>query len=222
MNKGKKMKLNPNKSHILNKLLVSSASVIVLATAALTTTAVPGFSATKTNIEAQTNSKVNLIAQNSGNYRNSTFRLKFNYSGQEFVLNPLTTKPSSNLNLLVLDFWTKKHAQKIKSGAYQEGAEYPANAQVRIYYNPRKLSLQNWVKQSQDFAAPKKFSNVKIAGQNAIQFESSGLYEHKNVALVNPKNSHIIVVSLAQFGSGNDDAAYRRVYQQVINSLGFY
>jgi hypothetical protein len=216
------MKLNPNNDPILHKLLVSSASVIVLATAALTTTAVPAFSATNTNIEAQTNSKVNLIAQNQGSYRNSTFRLKFNYSGQEFVVDPLTTKPSSNLNLLVLDLWTKKHAQKIKFGAYQGGTEYPANVQVKIYYNPRKLSLQNWVKQSQDFAAPKKFSTVKIAGQNAIQFESSGLYEHKNIALVNSKNSHIIVVSLAQVGSGYDDPAYRRVYQQVINSLGFY
>jgi hypothetical protein len=207
---------------LIHKFLVSPVSVVLLATVAVSATSVPSFGATNTNIEAQTNSKINLIAQNQGSYRNSTFRLKFNYPRQEFVLDPLTTKPSSNLNLLVLDFWKKKHAQKIKSGAYQGGAEYPANVQVKIYYNPRKLSLQNWVKQSQDFAAPKKFSNVKIAGQNALQFESSGLYEHKNVALVNPKNSHIIVVSLAQVGSGYDDPAYRRVYQQVINSLGFY
>lgn len=216
------MLFNSNSSTLIHKFLVSPISVVLLATAAVSTAAFSSFAATSTNIESQTNSKINLMAQNQGSYRNSTFRLKFNYSGQEFVIDPLTTKPSSNLNLLVLDFWTKKHVQRIKSGAYQGGAEYPSNVKMKIYYNPRKLSLQNWVKQSQDFAAPKKFSNVRIAGQNAIQFESSGLYENKNIALVNPKNSQIIVVSLAQMGSGSDDSAYRRVYQQVINSLSFY
>lgn len=211
------MKFNSKNIH---NWVVNPVSAVVLASVAIASYPVPSFSATTTSIEPATTSR-KLVAQNQGNYRNNTFKLRFNYSTKDFVLDPKTTRPSSNLNLLVIDIWNKKHAQKIKAGAYEGGAEYPANAQVRVYYNPRRLSLQNWVKQSQDFAAPKKFSNVKIAGQNALQFESSGLYENKHTVVVNPKNSNIIVISLSQIGSGNDDAIYRRAYQQVINSLSF-
>ncbi|WP_016953491.1 hypothetical protein [Anabaena sp. PCC 7108] len=202
------------------KWFFSPVSVGVLTVITIASSPSLSFGAATTNISSPTTSR-KLVAQNEGNYRNNTFKLRFNYSTKDFVLDHKTTRPSSNLNLLVIDLWNKKHAQKIKAGAYEGGAEYPANAQVRVYYNPRRLSLQNWVKQSQDFAAPKKFSNVKIAGQNALQFESSGLYENKHTVLINPKNSNIIVISLSQIGSGNDDAIYRKGYQQVLQSLRF-
>jgi hypothetical protein len=211
------MKLNPK---FVQKLVFSPMSVVILATAVISSSPIPSFAATTTNIEPATTSR-KLIAQNQGAYRNNTFKLRFNYSASEFVLDHKTTRPSSNLNLLVIDIWNKKHAQKIKSGAYEGGTEYPANVKVMVYYNPQKLSSQNWVKKSQDFVAPKKLSNVKIAGQKAIQFESDGLYANKHIVVVNPKNSNIIVITLSQIGSGNDDATYRKAYNQIIKSLSF-
>jgi hypothetical protein len=78
------------------------------------------------------------------------------------------------------------------------------------------------VKQSNQFTGSRDFKPAKIAGQTGIKFQSSGLYEHENVVFISPKDSRIIVVSLSKTGYGNNDAIYRRAYQQVVNSFIFF
>ncbi|WP_235526417.1 hypothetical protein [Nostoc piscinale] len=111
--------------------------------------------------------------------------------------------------------------KKIRAGAYEGGTEYPANVQVTVYNNPRKFSLQQWVKQSNQFSVTRDFKSAKIAGQTGVKFQSSGLYENENVAFISPKDSRIIVVSLSKTGNSNNDALYRQAYQQLVNSFMF-
>jgi len=163
------------------------------------------------------------VPQDQAIYRSDRFRFRFSYSLKDFVIDNKISTPRNNVDspLAAIDIWTKQHAQKIRTGAYEGGTEYPANVQVAVYNNPRKFSLQKWVKQSNQFSATRDFKSAKIAGQTGVKFQSSGLYENENVAFISPKDSRIIVVSLSKTGYGNNDAIYRRAYQQVVNSFAF-
>ncbi|HEY9799114.1 MAG TPA: hypothetical protein V6D25_02050 [Leptolyngbyaceae cyanobacterium] len=162
-----------------------------------------------------------IVAQNQGVYRSDRFKFRFTYP-QDFVIDRNITTPSNSVGapLATIDIWTKQHAQKIRAGAYEGGTEYPPNVNVRLYNNPQKLPLQNWVKQSNQFSQTRDFRTARIAGQTGIKFQSDGLYASENVVFVNPRDSRIIVIAFSKIG-GNHDVIYRRAYQQVINSFAF-
>jgi hypothetical protein len=72
-----------------------------------------------------------------------------------------------------------------------------------------------------DVLGARKFNTVKVGGKNSIQFGSSGLYEHKHIAVVNHNNSQTTVVTLSQISSSKNDAVYRRAYEHILKSLTF-
>lgn len=164
----------------------------------------------------------NLVSQKQAIYRSDRYGFQFSYSPKDFVVDEKTNKPSSKDNLLAtIDIWTHQHAKKIRSGAYEGGTEYPANVSVRVSRNPQKLPLQKWIQQSNQFGITRTFKNTKIAGQNAIAFQSSGLYENENIVFSSPKNSNIIVITFAKTNYGNNDAIYKKAFEQVVNSFAF-
>ncbi|BAY77006.1 hypothetical protein NIES25_34640 [Nostoc linckia NIES-25] len=156
-----------------------------------------------------------------GIYRSDRFRFEFSYSQRDFAIDNKITTPNNNVNspLAAVDIWTRKHAEKIRAGEYEGGTEYPANVRVSVYNNRSKLPLQKWIKQNNEFSAPREFKTAKIASQSGFKFKSSGLYENEHIAFINPKDSRIIVITISKTGYGNNDAIYERAYQQVVNSF---
>ncbi|MDZ8080215.1 MAG: hypothetical protein RMX35_14240 [Nostoc sp. DcaGUA01] len=156
-------------------------------------------------------------------YRSDRFHFQFSYSLPDFVVDNNITTPNNNVNspLTAVDIWTHKHAEKIRAGEYAGGTEYPANVRIAVYTNRGKLPLQKWVKQNNDFYAPREFKTAKIAAQTGFKFKSSGLYENEHVTFISPKDSRIIVITISKTGYGNNDAIYQRAYQQVVNSFTF-
>ncbi|MFW5664180.1 MAG: hypothetical protein ACOC2Z_01305, partial [Coleofasciculus sp.] len=57
----------------------------------------------------------------------------------------------------------------------------------------------------------------QVANQDAIAFESTGLYEFENIVLPSRDGQDIIVISLAK-GSGNE-AAYRQAFERIRGTL---
>ncbi|MDZ8049839.1 MAG: hypothetical protein RMX68_033520 [Aulosira sp. ZfuVER01] len=153
----------------------------------------------------------------------SRLGFSFGYSLNSFVVEEKIASRTNNVNspLGTVDIWTKKHAQKIRAGEYAGGTEYPANVHVSVYRNNRKLPLQKWVKQSNEFSATREFKTAKIAGQTGIKFKSSGLYENEHVVFTSPKDSRILVVTLSKTGYGDNDANYQKAYQQLVDSFKF-
>ncbi len=201
---------------ILQPALIGLATVGMLACQPQATFSSHGAIATPKSTPKQ-------VSQKPGTYRSDRLRFQFSYSAKDFVIDNQISTPRNNVDspLSTIDIWTKNHAQKIRAGAYQGGTEYPANVNITVNNNPRKLSLQNWVKQSQQFGVTRDFQSARIAGQTGIKFQSSGLYENEHVAFFSPKDSRIIVLTLSKTGYGNNDAIYRRAYQQIINSFAF-
>ncbi|BBD59047.1 hypothetical protein NIES2109_18260 [Nostoc sp. HK-01] len=207
---------------ILPPILMSLIAVGTLACQSKISSS-PSSQTIATSVVSLEKSTPKAVAQVPGIYRSDRFRFRFSYSTKDFVIDNKISTPRNNVAspLASVDIWTKQHAQKIRAGAYNGGTEYPANVQVAVYNNPRKFSLQQWVKQSNEFTGSRDFKSAKIAGQTGVKFQSSGLYENENVAFISPKDSRIIVVSLSKTGYGNNDAIYRQAYQQVVNSFTF-
>lgn len=151
-------------------------------------------------------------------YRNDLLGFEFRYPEKDFVVDPLTKVPPSEAGqIATIEIWTKEHYQKLKAGAYKGGTEYPANVQVAVYQNPKKLDLQNWVQQNNRFAAPQQFKMTPISGQTGITFQSSGLYEHEHLAF--RSNDAITLITLSKTGYGNNDATYRAAFDQIIRTF---
>ncbi|MBF2004015.1 MAG: hypothetical protein IGS49_00680 [Chlorogloeopsis fritschii C42_A2020_084] len=162
------------------------------------------------------------VPQNKAIYKSDRFGFQFSYPSNIFVVDDKTKIPSSNnAPLAAIQIWTQEHAKKIGSGAYEGGTEYPANVSVTVANNPQKLPLQKWVKQSNQFGVTRAFKDTKIAGQNAIAFQSSGLYENEHVVFTSPNGSNIIVITFGKTGYGNNDAIYQKAFDQVVNSFTF-
>ncbi|MBD2208475.1 hypothetical protein H6G27_01140 [Nostoc linckia FACHB-104] len=153
----------------------------------------------------------------------SRWGFSFGYSLNSVAIEEKIAARTNNANSLLgtIDVWTQEHAQKIRNGAYEGGSEYPANIRITVYNNRRKLPLQKWIKQSNQFVATGGFKNTQIAGRNGLKFTSSGLYENEHVAFVKPKDSRIIVVTLSKSGASNNDSTYQIAYQFLLDSFSF-
>lgn len=115
-----------------------------------------------------------------------------------------------------LEVWTQADYQAIQTHHF-EGTELPANVSVSLYHNPNRLSLQKWVESSSDFVSPENYTRQQVAGQEAIAFQSTGLYEFESVVLPSREGQDVIVIRLAK-GSGHE-AAYQQVFEQILTSL---
>ncbi|KAM3106981.1 hypothetical protein [Phormidesmis sp. 146-33] len=89
--------------------------------------------------------------------------------------------------------------------------------------NPQRLGLLDWVwrRRSSQFVSPARFTSLTVAGQTAIAFQSTGLYDYENVVLAMPTSSDVMVIRLSKDGLPERNATYRPVFQQVISSLQF-
>lgn len=126
----------------------------------------------------------------------------------------LTTFPE-NTPRIVVELWQQQKYEAIQNGAYAGGAELPSNVQITVYSNPKQLSLQDWVRSAR-FVQSGEFQPQTVAGQAALAFSSSGLYEHDNLVFSNPDGTEIIVISLAKVGIGEIDAPNERAFRQIL------
>ncbi|WP_228035397.1 hypothetical protein [Oculatella sp. LEGE 06141] len=157
-------------------------------------------------------------------YRSDRLGVQFSYSADEFVVDNEPPVPASTADAATadIDVWTKKHDQQIRAGAYNGGTEYPANVHIFVRNNPQQLSLRDWVEQSNLFGIVSgNFNQTTVAAQDAIAFESSGLYENESVVFASPDGARVIVIEVAKVGNEVNDAPYQTVFEQIIRSFEF-
>ncbi len=209
--------------HLKRYRLLSSAAVLAVGIAALSAVNFSGITqANQGHLASEAGT------QNQAVYEVDRYGFQFSYSPSQFVVVPSQQAPLSNPSALsTINIWTKQHYQKIKSGAYQ-GSEYPANVTVSVHRNPQQLPLQQWVQQNNWFVQAKGFQERAgsteldpngTARQKGLFFTSTGLYERENIVFKSPKDSNIIVISLAKTNYGNSDAIYRKAFSAAISSL---
>jgi hypothetical protein len=152
-------------------------------------------------------------------YTSNRTRFQFDYPAGFIV----EAKPSSiagnDRSLEWIDLWTQRDYDGIKSRVTP--TELPPNVSVAVQQNSQRLALRDWVMRNNQFASPQGFRSLTIAGQDAIVFQSTGLYDYENVVLATPNRSEVIVIRLDKVGQLESDAVYRPAFQQIISSLQF-
>lgn len=149
-------------------------------------------------------------------YTNEQFGFSFAYPAG-YVIDDSYENPSSRNDGLqkMIEVWSAADYQAIQAHQFQ-GSEYPPNVNVTVYSNPQKQSLEEWVKSSDRFVATGDVSRQTLAGQDAIAFSSSGLYDNENIVLSTPDSAGIIVINLAKGGE-----EYPQVFEQIKSTFRF-
>jgi hypothetical protein len=127
-----------------------------------------------------------------------------------------STEPPSSLSappITVVDVWSQSDAAELPS-LQNQGTELPANITVSLHPNPDQRDIQGWASSNNWFSSPTGFRNVTVAGEQAIAFQSTGLYESKNIALPTPDGEHIIVISHSQGGE-----EYPEAFEQIVSTF---
>jgi hypothetical protein len=113
-----------------------------------------------------------------------------------------------------IEVWTSEDYQAIASGTWK-GGEYPASVTISVFDNAEKRPLVAWKEANMSRGEDK---NITVAGQEALAYASTGLYEADNVLFPSPDDRYVIHIHGAYM---NPDDPMRQAYQKVVSSFKF-
>ena len=117
-----------------------------------------------------------------------------------------------------IDVWSSTDYQAIKAGKFQ-GTELPANVSISVEKNPKGLNASQWFKENNhEFGATQNQNKQVVAGQKAVAFRSSGLYETQNIVLPSRDGKNVIVISHFQ-NQNHSDKDYEQVFERIVSSF---
>lgn len=152
-------------------------------------------------------------------YQSKKLGFRFKYP-KGYVLNKSQQNPDIETSPVQqrIDVWSNDDFQAIKAGQYQ-GTELPANVSITVEENPKNLSASEWLKENDHaFTTTQNQSKEVIAGQKAVVFRSSGLYETRNIVLASKDRKKVIVISHSE-NQNDSDKDYEQVFEQVVSSF---
>jgi hypothetical protein len=158
-------------------------------------------------------------ASQSNRYISDRSGFQFDYPGGFVVESKPSSGEGDDRSFEWVELWTQRDYDGIQSNVTP--TELPPNVSVAVQQNPQRLPLRDWVMQNNQFASPDRFTSLTVAGQSAIAFQSTGLYEYENVVLEIPTNLTIMLIRLDKDGLPERDALYRPAFQQILSSLQF-
>ncbi len=117
-----------------------------------------------------------------------------------------------------IDLWSDRNYAAIQANVY-EGSEYPANVSVSVYEKAETIGLEEWVRQDFRFLAVMDVTPLQLAGQDAIRFASTGLYEYDNIAVLSPDGKSVVIINLARLMEDNED--YKPAFETILSTFKF-
>lgn len=208
--------INESMRLMLHRLAVGVAATVAIACQAEVPTPLPTVAVSPVPVVGTVT-----LANGDVVYHSARFGFHFTYPADQFVAIEDTDSSPEVEAVGAIQIWTTQHDRAIKAGEYEGGAEYPANVSVTVQPNPSRLPLKDWVQQTDWLTGTRDITETPVAGQAAIAFQSSGLYEQENVALVSPDGTSVVLITLNKTNYSNNDVPYQAVYQQIVSSLAF-
>ncbi len=151
----------------------------------------------------------------SGQYRDVFYlsdRFGFRFvSPSGYEITPSETQPSSKPAppLQVLELW--QQADFLNRAALME---MPPLIRITVYNNTKRLPLTHWKGElSRNDDRP-----IRVAGQLAIAYTSTGLYESDNVLLPSPDGRYVFRLTV---GYMDAKASIRKVFQELVTDFAF-
>ena len=151
----------------------------------------------------------------SGHYRDVFYlsdRFGFRIvSPSGYVITPSETQLSSKLAppLQVLELW--QQADFLNRASLPET---PPLIQITVYNNNKRLPLTYWKGElSRNDARP-----IRVAGQPAIAYTATGLYESDNLLLTSPDGRYVLRLTVGYIDA---KAPIRKVFDQLVSDFIF-
>ncbi len=155
--------------------------------------------------------------QSQNVYRSARFSFAFGYLNG-YIVDPSNEnrRPKPNETLQgTIEIWKRADYQAIKSRNF-EGAELPPNISITVHTNPNRLPLSQW--KDRLSIGSSNTRTVTVAGQNALAYTSTGLYEFDNVLLASLDGRRVIHLNV---GYMTPSDPLRQAFGQVVSSFRF-
>ncbi|MUL37048.1 hypothetical protein [Gloeocapsopsis dulcis] len=142
-------------------------------------------------------------------YINQQFGFRFDQPSSYIIANPTELSNETNNPLQVLQIWKPKdYSQRINL------FESPPIISITIYNNPRHLPLESW----KDQLSHNDVRPVIVAGQQAIAYTSTGLYESDNVLFSSADGRYVFHLKGEYIDASN---SVRQTFQNILSSFSF-
>lgn len=143
-------------------------------------------------------------------YLSDRFGFRFG-SPSGYVITPSETQPSSKPAppLQVLELW--QQADFLNRAALME---MPPMIRITVYNNAKRLPLTHWkgeLSRNDD-------RSIRVAGQPAIAYTATGLYESDNLLLSSPDGRYVLRLTVDYIGA---KAPIRKVFNDFISTFIF-
>ena len=151
-------------------------------------------------------------------YENQRFSFQFNYPERFVVIEQPDVSDSSNgRSFAAIQIWSEADNNAIQSGEYEGGTEYPPNTSITIIPNPEQKLVTEWINSNEWLTQPDEYQPIDVAGQSAIAFHSTGLYEMDHVAFPTPDGANIVLITVDREGGDG----YKAAYDAIVGSFQF-
>lgn len=165
------------------------------------------------SVPTSTNSPVQQPSEHS-TYSSTKFGFRFAYPNDYVVDASRENQPIQYTGAQgMIEIWKDSDYEAIQAQAFEAGTEYPANISIEVFDNADRQPLTHWKGELSQTDRP-----LTVAGQDAITYASTGLYEQDNVLLFTPNGQQVIRLSV-----GYIDAAdpMRQVFQEIVSNFTF-
>ena len=148
-------------------------------------------------------------------YGSPNYNFQFRYP-QGYTLEPTEENTSVNqraLSLATIEIWTKSDYEAIQNQVGL-GGEYLPKISISIYKNVPEKDLSAW----KGDGPTREERLTKVAGQEALAYKGTGLYESDNVVFRHPQDQYIIQISGTYI---EEESPLRQAFQQIVSSFEF-
>lgn len=114
-----------------------------------------------------------------------------------------------------IELWKSADYEAIKKHNF-EGSEYPPNISIAVYNNSKQQPLSYW--KDTISIGSNNVRNVTVAGQDAIAYTATGLYESDNILLFTPNRQRVIRLSRSYHNASDPS---QQAFQQFVSSFTF-
>lgn len=154
--------------------------------------------------------------QGENTFQSDRFGFRFQYPAGFTPDNRGENQPPEAKEALLgrIEVWTSEDYKAIASGTWK-GGEYPASVTISVFDNAQKRPLSAWKETNLSRGEDK---TITVAGQEALSYASTGLYEADNVIFASPDERYVIHIQGAYI---NPEDPMRQAYQEVLSSFKF-
>ncbi len=155
------------------------------------------------------------ISTEANRYLSPNYNFQFRYP-QGYIIDTTEENIPANQRdvfLNIIEIWAKSDYETIQNQV-GSGGEYPPNITISLYQNVPEKDLSAW----KGDLPTREERLTNVAGQEALAYKGTGLYESDNVIFRHPQDKYVIQISGTYL---EQESPLRQAFRQIVSSFEF-